>query len=328
MAESEESLYHYIPSKIGGIVGAIVFIILLAVHTWRLIRTRSWFCIPFVIGAAFEALGYATRAYGHSHPTELNPVIVQTLLILLAPILFAASVYMFLGRIIRASGESSLSMIRPTLLTKVFVGGDIVCFLVQALGAGILTNAKDKKALDLGKYIILGGLLLQLFLVAFFVVVAAVFHVRMGKTGAGQRAAMRWNWKKYLIMLYVVSLIITLRNIFRVVEYWLGEGNYLLVNEWPLYVFDALPMAIVLVICITWYVGDVLAKLLRGSSAETYIMMPGDQSHQGSNTSYQHGNTGYQHGNTGYQHGNTGYQHGNTGYQHGNTGWQPSNPIR
>jgi hypothetical protein len=54
--------------------------------------------------------------------------ITQTLLILLAPILFAASIYMFLSRIITATGSVSYSIIRPTRLTKVFVGGDVLCF--------------------------------------------------------------------------------------------------------------------------------------------------------------------------------------------------------
>lgn len=31
-----------------------------------------------------------------------------------------------------------------------------------------------------------------------------------------------------------------------------------MVREWPVYVFDALPMAVVLVICWLWYVGDVI----------------------------------------------------------------------
>lgn len=29
-------------------------------------------------------------------------------------------------------------------------------------------------------------------------------------------------------------------------------------NEWPIYVFDAALMAIVLAICVMWYVGDIV----------------------------------------------------------------------
>jgi membrane protein CcdC involved in cytochrome C biogenesis len=173
---------------------------------------------------AVEVLGYAARAKGHDDPGAMDPFIIQTLLILLAPILFAASVYMFLGRIVRNTGQDALSVVRPTLLTKIFVGGDVLCFLIQGVGAGILSKAKEKKDYDLGKAIILGGLVLQLVIFGLFMVVAAVFHVRANKVVPGRTPANAFNWRRYLAMLYAVSLIITLRNVFRFAEY-VGGGE-------------------------------------------------------------------------------------------------------
>jgi hypothetical protein len=43
-------LWHYTPSIAGGVIAALAFCGLSVFHTWRLIRTRLWFCIPFVIG--------------------------------------------------------------------------------------------------------------------------------------------------------------------------------------------------------------------------------------------------------------------------------------
>jgi hypothetical protein len=54
MADSNEIkyvLWPYTPSIAGGVVAAIVFAILSGVHMFRLFRNRTWFCIPFVIGA-------------------------------------------------------------------------------------------------------------------------------------------------------------------------------------------------------------------------------------------------------------------------------------
>lgn len=67
---------------------------------------------------------------------EKSPYIVQTILILLAPALYAASIYMILGRIIRLLDASSYSLVPPKWLTKVFVAGDVVSFLMQ--GAGMI----------------------------------------------------------------------------------------------------------------------------------------------------------------------------------------------
>lgn len=54
--------------------------------------------------------------------------------ILIAPALFAASIYMILGRIIILVGGQDHSIIRPQWLTKIFVVGDVICFLLLAGG--------------------------------------------------------------------------------------------------------------------------------------------------------------------------------------------------
>ena len=64
----------------------------------------------------------------------MKPYIGQSLLLLLAPALFAASIYMILGRLIVALNAGSNSIIRPSWLTKIFVVGDVLSFLMQCGG--------------------------------------------------------------------------------------------------------------------------------------------------------------------------------------------------
>lgn len=40
----------YIPSLPASLVAAILFGILLAIHLFRFIHTRTWFCLPNIIG--------------------------------------------------------------------------------------------------------------------------------------------------------------------------------------------------------------------------------------------------------------------------------------
>ena len=54
--------------------------------------------------------------------------------LLLAPALFAASIYMILGRIILLVEGEAHSIIKRRWLTKIFVAGDVVCFLLLAGG--------------------------------------------------------------------------------------------------------------------------------------------------------------------------------------------------
>jgi hypothetical protein len=59
---------------------------------------------------------------------------MQDLLLLLAPAFFSASIYMVLGRLIIFTQGEILAPIRPTRLTRLFVSGDCLAFVVQASG--------------------------------------------------------------------------------------------------------------------------------------------------------------------------------------------------
>lgn len=64
----------------------------------------------------------------------LGPYVMQSTLLLVAPALYAASIYMELGRVIRLVNGEKHSLIRVTFLTKIFVAGDVLSFLMQASG--------------------------------------------------------------------------------------------------------------------------------------------------------------------------------------------------
>jgi hypothetical protein len=153
------------------------------------------------------------------------PYIIQSVLILLAPILFAASIYMILGRLIMRTGSAHLSLVRATWLTKIFVSGDILCFLIQSGGAGMLVQAKDTDSVKTGENIILGGLILQILVFGFFVAVAGTWHRRLDTRVVA--AAGEISWKKYICLLYAASVFITVRNLCRVVEYAQGRVSSL-----------------------------------------------------------------------------------------------------
>ncbi|KAF2683848.1 RTA1 like protein [Lentithecium fluviatile CBS 122367] len=247
----EYKFWLYTPSVIGGAVGAGVFGLLTTLHIFRLIRNRTWFCIPLIVGGIFETIGYAARAAAHYDTKTKPPYIIQSVLILIAPILFAASIYMILGRLIMRTHSASLSLVPPTWVTIIFVAGDIISFFVQAGGAGMLVQAKTQKAVQRGEYIILGGLILQIGIFMIFVIVAGTWHRKLDRRPTA--ASSEINWHKYITLLYGASALITIRNTCRVVEYALGRDGYLLNHEWTLYAYDFIPMVLTLAVCIFWY---------------------------------------------------------------------------
>lgn len=55
-------------------------------------------------------------------------------MVLLAPPLYAASIYMTLGRLVTYLDAESLSVVPVRWLTAIFVTGDVIAFVMQAAG--------------------------------------------------------------------------------------------------------------------------------------------------------------------------------------------------
>ncbi|KAJ5162292.1 hypothetical protein N7492_007684 [Penicillium capsulatum] len=237
--------YDYQPSIPGAIVFAALFGILSLVHMLQLVRHRTWFFIPFVVGGILEVVGYGARAFSsHQYPDyKTVPVIIQAVFILVGPSLFAASVYMELGRIMLVTGGEKYSLIRRSWLTKIFVVGDAVAFLVQSGGAAMLARAKSAKN---GEKIVKIGLIVQVLFFALFIVVSILFHIRITRHGARFEHAV--NWRKHQLTLYAASMLIFVRCIFRFVEYQTGSGGALMKQEYWTFIFDAAFMVLAMLV--------------------------------------------------------------------------------
>lgn len=159
---------------------------------------------------------------------------------------------MFLARLMCAVGGEKHSLIRVRWLTKVFVSGDIVSFIVQGSGAGMM--AMDGMA-DSAKGIVIGGLMVQIFVFGFFIITSIVFEMRMRRATAVFEPGQ--EWQAHLYPLYAVSALIMVRSIFRVIEYAMGQKGYLLSHEWTMYVFDSVLMLGVMVIWGWWHPGTI-----------------------------------------------------------------------
>ncbi|KAI3071472.1 hypothetical protein CBS147343_5540 [Aspergillus niger] len=244
-------LWSYMPSIPAAVIFFVLFLGATGIHFFKLIRSRAWFNIPLAIGGIFELIGFIARIISHFHTADLGPYCMQSVLILLAPVLFAASVYMTLGRIIRRVNGEQHSLIPLRWLTRVFVTSDVLAFLIQGNGAGL--QVMDSMQ-TLSKVIVIVGLVFQVGMFAFFIIVSLVFHKRMQKRPTSDAQS---PWKFHMYTLFAVSGLILVRSIYRVVEYAMGYNGYLLTNEWPLYVFDSVLMWLVMAIWATRYPGDI-----------------------------------------------------------------------
>jgi hypothetical protein len=276
MATSPSNLYgEYKPSRALAIVVCVIFIVLSLFQIWRIIRTHRWFGFTIIIGglctsseifflanvitnvrSIVEIAGLAARTYSCNHRSDQGSYGAQILLILLAPIFFAASIYMFLGRLIASAHYPSLCGIRTRWLSKFFVVGDILCFLIQVCGAGIFVSADNTRVQTDGENVILAGLALQVVILILLITFALVFDATVIKKEYPRSKNPNSRLFPKMVILYLCSTLIMCRNIFRLVEFGQGEDGYLLAHEWPVYVLDIMFMAFVMVLTLGWYSGE------------------------------------------------------------------------
>ncbi|KAM5352940.1 hypothetical protein ACJ41O_005662 [Fusarium nematophilum] len=240
-------LWRYLPSVGAAVLFLLLFLASFLFISWKIWRTRTKFCIVFAIGCFFQVIGYGARAGAHSKTERIMPYAVQNMFIIIAPVLFAASIYMVLARIINSIRAEKYSMIRPTKLTKTFVLGDVLSFLIQGGASGMMV-VQNPNMVKWGERIIILGLMVQVVMFALFCAIAVVFHRRMRRAPTAESLDGLIPWEESLVMLYAVSILIMVRSIFRVVEFAQGYTGYALSHEWTLYVFDSLLMWLVTVL--------------------------------------------------------------------------------
>ncbi|KAK1144135.1 hypothetical protein N8T08_005797 [Aspergillus melleus] len=197
--EIDFQLYRYTPSLAAAILFIVLFVLITAYHLYQVIRAKCWYFLIFVVGGVFQIIGYICRVLAHSDKENVPIYAIQTLLILLAPPLYAASIYMTLGRLIRYLNAEHLSVVPVKWLTRIFVTGDVLSFLMQASGGGIMASGTIS-AMNTGENVTIGGLCVQLIFFGVFVIASIIFHLRIRKSPtsvslAATSSASRMPWK-------------------------------------------------------------------------------------------------------------------------------------
>ncbi|KPM41432.1 hypothetical protein AK830_g5125 [Neonectria ditissima] len=172
--------YHYDPSLAAACIFAVLFGLSALWHLLLIIKHRTWYFIPLLFGGVFEVVGYAARGVSSNQAPHMTlaPFVIQTLLILVAPALLAASMYMILGRIIVSVDGESYSLIKKRWLTKVFVTSDVITFFIQLAGGGLMASSRSSTA-KRGSRIVLAGLIIQIIIFGFFIAIAIIFQRRL-----------------------------------------------------------------------------------------------------------------------------------------------------
>lgn len=244
-------LFGYQPSILLEIFFAVAFFCTVIFHTIQIFQTRTWFFLPFVIGGYFECIGFVGRTLlaDQAHDWRLGIYVMETLLLFLAPTLFAASMYMTFTRIIRLTDSQKHSLLPTQWLTKIFVSGDLISFLLQAIGGGLHASANTLEQENQGRYLVIAGLIIQLVTFCIFIMLAVVFYARMRQAPTMTSETLNTSWKRHIVLVVTACDLILIRSIFRLVEYASDSDGPLMEKE----IFTILLDSVLMFLCMLFF---------------------------------------------------------------------------
>ena len=213
-----------------------------------------------------ELIGYITRALSVKIHESNVPNVIQTVLILVAPAVYAAACYQAFGRIVLwvvpPHFQTAKHLWLPSrYITPLFVGCDLFAFMVQVVGGTMIVGSSTSSNVNTGKDVILIGLAIQMMTFGFFVLASIRFSFFLRRTLKDVPLPAERNWRLFLRIINIASVIILIRTIARFIEFVGGTSSYLSTHEWFFYVFDSTLMWLVSATFVLFHPGYFLPYL-------------------------------------------------------------------
>jgi len=229
----EWSAYKYQPSLAANTTFIVLFSLSLLLHLIQGIRYRTaFFATTMILGCITEILGYAGRVMLHTNPFNFNGFMLQICCITLAPVFFAAGIYVTLARITDYL-DPALCRFSPKLYYWVFIPCDLVSLVLQAVGGAESSTSEGSS--NTANYIALAGLSFQVFTLLIFIALALDYVVRYWSyrrsLTAAERKPLSMRFKVFAAFFSLAIILILVRCIYRIDELSDGYSGPLIRNE-------------------------------------------------------------------------------------------------
>ncbi|EKG09463.1 RTA-like protein [Macrophomina phaseolina MS6] len=251
----EGSMWYYAPNKVLPIVFMTLFLLSGLMHLYQNIRYKAWRITLLMPWAALiMSAGFAMRLAGAYHLDNLGIVIASSVLVMSGPPVYAASNYLVLSRVLFY--VPYLSPMHPGRVLTTFLGLDIIIESLVANGAVRVTNTSLTDAeRKVGDVMVKVSLITQAVIFIALIGLAVHFHVRACRAGV-----LTSKLRTVLVVLYVTSLAVATRCIYRIVEYFEGYTGELFTHEFYFYIFEAALMFATTLILNIWHPGKRLPR--------------------------------------------------------------------
>lgn len=234
------SFYLYAPVKGASAAFAILFAISGVLHIWQNnLKYKSWrigLLLPWA--AILFVVGFSMREYGAYHYGNMGLFIASTVLLFVAPPVYQGANYFIFGRILYYLPY--LSPLHPGRVWTTFIALDTVDGILAGNGAALVANPTNSPGkINTGKILVKVSLFLLLGMFLAFLFLIVIFHRRCIAAGVLNHKA-----KVIVYELYASSFLILIRNCFRTASFFYTWDSVANGEEWPFWVFEAVPMVI------------------------------------------------------------------------------------
>ena len=161
--------------------------------------------------------------------------------------MYELTCYLLLGRTLYY--VPYLSPLHPGRVITTFLGLDAVVGAITGNGAARTANTDaDAKEKSEGKALLRASIFIQLGCFCAFPTICIIFHRRCLRAGIIPNGGPKAWWfnkvGRVMCLLYVATSLVITRNIYRIVDVWLGYESYMARHEAFWYVFDGALMFI------------------------------------------------------------------------------------
>lgn len=278
-------IYGYTPALAVGVLGVVLFFIAAVAHLYLLVRHRTWYFTPMLVGtistflspphsttytnrtfsSTVEIVGYAFRLLSsQQNPYSVPYFVVQYFFIVVAPVLFSAAIYTIVSVMINIYGRE-FAPLPPKAVLGIFITCDVVATIVQVAGAALVgvaySNQRDPTTPN---NILLAGLAFQVFSFAVFLVILTWTLMKARKSPERINTG-------FVVGVVIATLAVYLRTVFRLAETAEGLMETLSTHEVYFGCLEFAPIVVAVFIFTYWHPGRWLKS---GVLADRMIVHP------------------------------------------------------
>ena len=230
-------------------------------------------------GGIVFTTGWILRTISSYNTSSLNLYIAQYVFIYAGPPIYSAAEYSVLGRLLRYLPMHAPLNPNRVMVLFIYLGAAVEG--LTAAGASLVATAKDDgPQRRSGATLISIALVLQAVIELVFIAIVATVHRRCVLVSTFPK-----NIRQLCIVLYGTSTLVFIRCIFRAIESFATISasstcndlcQTVLLHEWYLYVFEALPMVLY-----TWWINAIHPGALLPRNRNVYLDLDGRTERRG-----------------------------------------------